>query len=68
MSKLLLILAVLVLPGCAYFEGQRVINDPDCSFIGKPAEWRWPEKCGVLPRGETVYIRKTGPNSYYISK
>jgi hypothetical protein len=68
MKILFVIVALLTLQGCAYYEGQRVLNDPDCSFIGKDINFRWPAKCGTLGGGTTVYVRQTGPNTYYISK
>ncbi len=69
MKTLAIVLALVSLQGCAYYEGQRVLNDPDCSFIGKDINFRWPEKCGSLGgSGRTVYVRRTGPNTYYISK
>lgn len=68
MKSIVLALLAINLTGCAYYEGQRVLNDPDCSFIGKDINWRWPAKCGVLPSGETIYIRQTGPNTFHITK
>lgn len=68
MKLLAMVVALVALQGCAYYEGQRVLNDPDCTFIGKDANFRWPEKCGVLPSGSTVYVRRMSPNYYYISK
>lgn len=68
MKTIAFVLLALNLTGCAYYQSQRVLNDPDCSFIGKDINWRWPAKCGVLPGGETIYIRQTGSNTYYISK
>lgn len=68
MKTIALLLLALNLTGCAYYEGQRILNDPDCTFIGKDANFRWPEKCGTLGGGTTVFVRQTGPNTYHISK
>lgn len=68
MKTFILSLIAISLTGCAYHEGQRVLNDPDCTFVGKPAEWRWPKKCGTIGGGTAVYVRQIGPNTYYISK
>jgi hypothetical protein len=68
MKILFVIVALVSLQGCAYYQSQQVLNDPDCSFIGKDINFRWPAKCGTLGGGTTVYVRRTSPNTYYISK
>jgi hypothetical protein len=39
------IVLLLLLPGCAHYEGQRVIADPTCKFTGKPVDYRLPKHC-----------------------
>jgi hypothetical protein len=73
MKTILAVLALALLPGCAYMESKQYLHalatDPDCDYNGKPREYSLPPKCGVKSYGgRHVTVIRTSPNTYYISK
>ena len=68
---IVILLASLALPGCAYYESQQYLHnlrtDPECTYQGKPAEYRMPAKCGRDSYGgTTLTVIRTGPNTYSV--
>jgi hypothetical protein len=67
--KLIILGLAIALTGCAYHDGQRVINDPDCKFVGKPNDYRLPDKCGFKSYGaSTISVIKISPSTYVVNK
>lgn len=67
MKKLLPLVLLLNLTGCAYYDGQRVMADPDCRFVGKPDDYVLPKKCGPKSYGGTwVSVTQVTKNSYIV--
>jgi hypothetical protein len=47
-----------LLPGCAHYEGQKVMADPLCKFTGKPVDYRLPKHCNDTGSSITVTAHK----------
>ena len=69
MKTLSLLLITASLTGCAYYEGQAKMNDPDCKFSGKPNNYTLPAKCCPCGYGgNSVTAIRTMPNTYILYK
>lgn len=73
MKLTLALIALALLQGCAAIESRQYLhaleNDPDCRYVGKPAEYRMPAKCGMSSYGGTyVSVIRTGPHSYVVNR
>jgi hypothetical protein len=75
MKTLLILLALIVLPGCSILESRKYLhamdNDPDCSYKNKPVEYTLPRKCGEFRNwGMAPYPRiiRTSPTTAVIVK
>lgn len=67
MKILILLLITASLTGCAYYDGQARMNDPDCKFSGKPNDYTLPNKCCPCGYGSvTATVNKVGPNTYEV--